>query len=77
MLFIFYGIVIFTYIHPSAKKSFVLDKAVSIFYTIITPFLNPIIYSLRNKEMKAALKKTLRGQGKSFCKGNVSLISLN
>nr|XP_003421675.3 olfactory receptor 11H4-like [Loxodonta africana] len=35
----------------------------SLFYSVVTPFLNPLIYSLRNKEMKAALKKVLRIQG--------------
>ncbi|KAM4707077.1 LOW QUALITY PROTEIN: olfactory receptor 11L1-like [Discoglossus pictus] len=54
---IFFGTVIFMYIRPKAKNSSPVDKVVSIFYSVIVPLLNPIIYSLRNKEMKDAIKK--------------------
>ncbi|KAG8543911.1 hypothetical protein GDO81_023410 [Engystomops pustulosus] len=52
-----YGTAIFTYIRPSTKDSLDEDRAAAIMFTIITPALNPIIYTLRNKDMKKALKK--------------------
>ncbi|KAM9299324.1 olfactory receptor 4Q3-like [Gastrophryne carolinensis] len=51
---IFFGPSVFIYLRPSV--SYAADKMVSIFYTIITPLLNPIIYTLRNKEVKSAIK---------------------
>ncbi|XP_051825337.1 olfactory receptor 2T7-like, partial [Antechinus flavipes] len=56
---LFYGAAMITYIRPQAYHSFKQDKVVSAFYTMITPMLNPIIYSLRNKEVTGALKKLL------------------
>ncbi|XP_014425879.3 olfactory receptor 2G3-like [Pelodiscus sinensis] len=53
---IFYGTAIFMYMRPESKSSRGMDKIIAVFYTIITPMLNPLIYSLRNKEMKGALK---------------------
>ncbi|XP_050775805.1 olfactory receptor 5V1-like [Gopherus flavomarginatus] len=47
------------YTKPSSVSSVVLDEIVSIQYSILTPMLNPIIYSLKNKEVKIALGKTL------------------
>ncbi|KAJ7313091.1 hypothetical protein JRQ81_004360 [Phrynocephalus forsythii] len=55
----FLGHCIFIYLRPA--KSLSADKVVSIFFTAITPLLNPVIYTLRNEEMLNALKK-LRGQ---------------
>ncbi|XP_044837675.1 olfactory receptor 5V1-like [Mauremys mutica] len=49
----------FQYTKPSSVSSLVLDEIVSIQYSILTPMLNPIIYSLKNKEVKIALGKTL------------------
>ncbi|XP_073096034.1 olfactory receptor 4C46-like [Manis javanica] len=46
---------IFVYLRPTATLS--IDKAVSVFYTMITPMLNPLIYTLRNMQMKDAIKK--------------------
>ncbi|XP_077322979.1 olfactory receptor 10G4-like [Lithobates pipiens] len=54
---LFYIPCIFTYMRPNSKSTF--DGVVAVFYTLITPLLNPIIYSLRNKEVKEALKKLL------------------
>ncbi|XP_069057865.1 olfactory receptor 6F1-like [Pleurodeles waltl] len=56
---IFYGTVTFMYIRPNSNIRFALDKVVSIFYCVVTPLLNPMIYSLRNKEVRDAVKKTL------------------
>uniref|UniRef100_A0A8D1J6E8 Olfactory receptor n=1 Tax=Sus scrofa TaxID=9823 RepID=A0A8D1J6E8_PIG len=54
---IFYGTLIFMYLQPSSNHSLDTDKMASVFYTVIIPMLNPLIYSLRNKEVKDALKK--------------------
>ncbi|XP_006276870.1 olfactory receptor 6F1-like [Alligator mississippiensis] len=77
VVLIYYGTSTFTYICPSARNSFAMDKAVSVFYTIVTPILNPIIYRLRNKDMKVALKKTLRNWNNSLGKGHVGKVSLS
>ena len=50
---------IFMYARPA--KTFPNDKLLSVFYTIITPMLNPLIYSLRNSELTNAMKKLSRG----------------
>ncbi|XP_077175075.1 olfactory receptor 8U3-like isoform X2 [Paroedura picta] len=55
---IFYGTLIFMYLQPSTNHSLETDKIASIFYTLVIPMLNPLIYSLRNKEVKGALKRT-------------------
>ncbi|XP_049469189.1 olfactory receptor 4L1-like [Panthera uncia] len=52
---LFFGPCIFIYAWP--VSSFSVDKFLSVFYSIITPLLNPIIYTLRNKEMKAAMNR--------------------
>ncbi|XP_029435418.1 olfactory receptor 11L1-like [Rhinatrema bivittatum] len=54
---IYYGTMIFMYVRPSSSYSSNLNKAVSVFYTVVTPMLNPVIYSLRNKDVKNATKK--------------------
>ncbi|XP_055470054.1 olfactory receptor 9I1-like [Psammomys obesus] len=58
-----FGTLIFMYIRSGSRKSLEEDKIVSVFYTVVIPMLNPIIYSLRNKDVKAALEKvTIRCQ---------------
>ncbi|XP_075042022.1 olfactory receptor 10C1-like [Mixophyes fleayi] len=57
---IFYGTVIFMYIRPTSHIRFSLDKVISVFYCVVTPLMNPIIYCLRNQEVKAAVTKTLQ-----------------
>nr|XP_026236242.1 olfactory receptor 1019 [Urocitellus parryii] len=54
---LFYGTVMFMYLRPTSSYSLDQDKWASVFYTIIIPMLNPLIYSLRNKDVKAAFKK--------------------
>ncbi|XP_067400649.1 olfactory receptor 11G2-like [Emydura macquarii macquarii] len=56
---LFYGSVMVIYVNPAASGS--SGNVVTLFYTVGTPFLNPLIYSLRNKEMKEALRRTLLG----------------
>ncbi|KAK1335975.1 hypothetical protein QTO34_003775 [Cnephaeus nilssonii] len=56
---IFYTAVIFMYVRPRAIASFNSNKLISAIYTVFTPMLNPIIYCLRNKEVKDAIRKTM------------------
>lgn len=56
----YYGAVIFTYIRPRSSLSLEKDKIVSALYAVIIPTLNPIIYSLRNKEVKVALQRAFK-----------------
>ncbi|NXH21822.1 OR6F1 protein, partial [Bucco capensis] len=54
---IWYGSTIFLYVKPSAHNSLDLNKLVNTFNTVVTPLLNPLIYTFRNKEVKQALEK--------------------
>ncbi|XP_051820780.1 olfactory receptor 5B12-like [Antechinus flavipes] len=56
---IFYGTVMFMYLQPSSKHSLDIDKMASVFYTMVIPMLNPLVYSLRNKEVSSALRKII------------------
>ncbi|XP_053307669.1 olfactory receptor 6B1-like [Spea bombifrons] len=49
---IYYASVTFIYVRPVGEHSFQFDKIVSVFYAVVTPFFNPIVYSLRNKEFQ-------------------------
>ncbi|XP_004443697.1 PREDICTED: olfactory receptor 5T2-like [Ceratotherium simum simum] len=57
---IFHGTLLLMYVRPSSSYTFDHDMIVSIFYTIVIPMLNPIIYSLRNKDVKEAMEKLFR-----------------
>lgn len=57
---LFYGSASFMYLKPSTASSLAQENVASVFYTTVIPMLNPFIYSLRNKEVKAAMQKTLR-----------------
>ncbi|XP_029435721.1 olfactory receptor 13F1-like [Rhinatrema bivittatum] len=57
VIILFYGTLMSTYMRPSSMYSPDLDKLFSLLYTALTPMLNPIIYSLRNQEVKIALRK--------------------
>ncbi|XP_074083791.1 olfactory receptor 5B2-like [Macrotis lagotis] len=59
---IFYGTIFFMYFQPSSSHSMDMDKIVSVFYTMIIPMLNPLVYSLRNKDVKNAFRKAVRGR---------------
>ncbi|GAB1294076.1 Olfactory receptor [Apodemus speciosus] len=54
---IFFGSLAFMYLQPSSVSSMDQGKVSSVFYTIVVPMLNPLIYSLRNKDVKVALNK--------------------
>ncbi|XP_069486181.1 olfactory receptor 5AR1-like [Ambystoma mexicanum] len=54
---IFFGTIFFMYLRPSSSFSVTQDKVVSVFYTVVIPMLNPLIYCLRNKEVKGAFWK--------------------
>ena len=57
---LYYGSILYIYSRPSSSYSLERDKMVSTFYTVVFPMLNPMIYSLRNKDVKDALKKLFR-----------------
>uniref|UniRef100_A0A8C9D929 Olfactory receptor n=1 Tax=Panthera leo TaxID=9689 RepID=A0A8C9D929_PANLE len=57
---IFYGTIIYLYLQPGNSASKDQGKFLTLFYTIITPSLNPLVYTLRNKDMKNALRKLVR-----------------
>lgn len=52
---LFFGPCIFIYVWPFTN--FPIDKVLSVFYTIFTPLLNPVIYTLRNKDVKGSMRK--------------------
>ncbi|XP_066110045.1 olfactory receptor 8J1-like [Saccopteryx bilineata] len=56
---VFYGTLLFMYLQPGTHHSLDTDKMASVFYTLVIPMLNPMIYSLRNKDVKAALRRFL------------------
>ncbi|XP_032767221.1 olfactory receptor 8D2-like [Rattus rattus] len=57
---VFYGSIIFMYFKPSTSDT-TQEKVASVFYTTVIPMLNPLIYSLRNKDVKEAIKKAVNG----------------
>ncbi|KAM5185573.1 olfactory receptor 5P80-like [Callospermophilus lateralis] len=56
---LFYGTITFIYVMPKSSYSTDENKVVSVFYTVVIPMLNPLIYSLRNKEVKEAMRKLM------------------
>ncbi|XP_036182818.1 olfactory receptor 1019-like [Myotis myotis] len=63
---VFFGTLLFMYFRPNSSYSLDTDKVASVFYTVVIPMLNPLIYSLRNKDVKGALRKAL---GTKLCSG--------
>nr|XP_006115899.1 olfactory receptor 6F1-like [Pelodiscus sinensis] len=57
---LWYGSGIFLYVKPSAQNSLDVNKIINVFNTMVTPLLNPFIYTLRNKEVKEAVRKTIQ-----------------
>ncbi|XP_074838300.1 olfactory receptor 10S1-like [Carettochelys insculpta] len=61
LVVLYSGPSVFIYLHPFSSQS--SDGSVAVFYTAVTPLLNPFIYTLRNKEMKKAVRKLACGEG--------------
>ncbi|XP_074130483.1 olfactory receptor 5D18-like [Sminthopsis crassicaudata] len=61
---IFFGTILFLYCVPSIKSSWLLVRISTVFYTVVIPMLNPLIYSLRNKDVKATIKKLMEMPGR-------------
>nr|XP_036867666.1 olfactory receptor 10AG1-like [Manis javanica] len=59
VVLLFFGSAIITYLRPQTNHSAGIDKQLSLFYTIVTPIFSPVIYTLRNKDVIAALRKLL------------------
>ncbi|XP_029471672.1 olfactory receptor 1-like [Rhinatrema bivittatum] len=57
---LFFGTIFFTYFRPTSVNALEKESVVTVMYTVLTPLFNPFIYSLRNNEMKGALKRTFR-----------------
>ncbi|XP_004629158.1 olfactory receptor-like protein OLF3 [Octodon degus] len=62
-----YGMALFIYLQPRSRASAEQDKVVVLFYAVLTPMLNPLIYSLRNKDVKAAVRRVLMRSSESKC----------
>ncbi|XP_025246904.1 olfactory receptor 11G2-like [Theropithecus gelada] len=61
---LFYGSIVVMYVSPGSGHTVKMQKIITLFYSVITPLCNPLIYSLRNKEMKDSLRKIFRtGKG--------------
>ncbi|KAM5151620.1 olfactory receptor 5AS1-like [Mantella aurantiaca] len=60
VVFMFYGSGFFNYFQPSGNQHFPGDKVAPVFYTMIVPLLNPLIYSLRNQDFKTAIQDILK-----------------
>ncbi|XP_078502653.1 olfactory receptor 5J3-like [Lissotriton helveticus] len=56
----YYGTMLFTYLHPASSYAMSEGRILSVIYNVITPLVNPMIYALRNQEIKAAMKRVLR-----------------
>ncbi|XP_076984707.1 olfactory receptor 11G2-like [Tamandua tetradactyla] len=59
---LFFGSIMVMYVSPGSEHPAKMQKIVTLFYSVITPLCNPLIYSLRNKEMKAALSKVFKSE---------------
>lgn len=66
VVLLFFGPCIFIYAWPFPIKS--LDKFLAVFYSVVTPLLNPIIYTLRNKDMKTAMRRLIKREANSRVK---------
>ncbi|CAO2636338.1 Olfactory receptor 12D1 [Lemmus lemmus] len=56
IVLLYYGSAIFTYVRPISSYSLEKDRLISVLYSVVTPMLNPVIYTLRNKDIKEAVK---------------------
>ncbi|XP_036597141.1 olfactory receptor 5M11-like [Trichosurus vulpecula] len=69
---LFYGTLFCMYVRPPTDKSVEESKIIAVFYTFVSPVLNPLIYSLRNRDVKAALRNVLRKNPLKKMVSNVS-----
>ncbi|XP_060108788.1 olfactory receptor 1361-like isoform X2 [Heteronotia binoei] len=60
MVVLFYGTLILVYLKPNSKQLDLKDTVAAVMYTLVTPMCNPFIYSLRNSEMKVAMKRVIK-----------------
>ncbi|KAM4749104.1 olfactory receptor 5V1-like [Rhinophrynus dorsalis] len=60
ILIIFYGSVLWMYMRPPSEHTEILDQMSSVTYVAIVPMLNPLVYSLRNKDVKTAMKRIVQ-----------------
>ncbi|XP_040835879.1 olfactory receptor 12D2-like [Ochotona curzoniae] len=60
VVILFFVPVLFTYTRPASGNSLDQDRIIAIMYSVVTPVLNPLIYTLRNKEVKSALSRAIR-----------------
>ncbi|XP_004460327.2 olfactory receptor 1J4-like [Dasypus novemcinctus] len=67
VVFLYYGTLAIVYFFPSSSNSKIEDVIASVLYTVVTPMLNPFIYSLRNRDIRSALGVLLR-MGITFLK---------
>ncbi|XP_042531598.1 olfactory receptor 5D13-like [Dipodomys spectabilis] len=63
---IFHGTILFLYCVPTTKSSWLMVKIASVFYTVVIPMLNPLIYSLRNKDVKETVRKLITAQLRGY-----------
>ena len=68
------GTLFFNYVRPSSCSSLDINKVISLFYTLITPMLNPLIYSLRNKEVKNSFSTKFERKNCPIGRWNRSLL---
>ncbi|KAG8560291.1 hypothetical protein GDO81_014891 [Engystomops pustulosus] len=66
IVILFYGTAMCTYLGPASDTSLEKDRIAAILFTVITPTLNPLIYTLRNKEVRNSIRKLLKTQS-NFC----------
>ncbi|XP_056425542.1 olfactory receptor 1009-like [Hyla sarda] len=71
---IFYGTLFGVYIVPTNGQTLTMSKILSLLYTVFTPLVNPIIYSLRNKDIKKAVQETLNKREICLCKNLLSAL---
>ncbi|XP_069098219.1 olfactory receptor 5V1-like [Pleurodeles waltl] len=57
---LYFGTIVFTYIRPTSSYALEQDRVIPVLYGVVTPMLNPIIYSLRNKEVQGILRKAIK-----------------
>ncbi|XP_030062601.1 olfactory receptor 1020-like [Microcaecilia unicolor] len=68
VVILYYGALVFMYLRPTSSSTHKADSVISTIYCIVIPVLNPIIYSLRNKEVKRALKTAIQRYILGTCK---------